>query len=115
MIELAVPVIAYGCGGADRTPPASVVVVGGSDEHTDGATAQRTAGIRACSNASQVSSSAIRCCGSMLSASIFDSAKNSASKPLMSDRYPPRVWALATRSAIRGSERNSSQRRRADR
>ena len=41
--------------------------------------------MRACSSASQVNSSAIRCCGSMLSASIFDSAKNSASKPLMSD------------------------------
>src|SRR3954452_14936264 len=66
--------------------------------------------MRAFSSASQVNSSAIRCCGSMLSASIFDSAKNSASKPLMSDRYPPRVRALATRSAIRGSSRNSSQR-----
>ncbi|SKU71188.1 Uncharacterised protein [Mycobacteroides abscessus subsp. abscessus] len=51
------------------------------------------AGIRAFSSASQVNSSAIRCCGSMLSASILDSVKNSASNPLMSLRYPPRVAA----------------------
>ncbi|CFE46539.1 Uncharacterised protein [Mycobacterium tuberculosis] len=44
------------------------------------------AGMRACSSASQVSSSAIRCCGSMLSASVLATAKNSESKPLMSFR-----------------------------
>ena len=68
------------------------------------------AGMRAFSSASQVNSSAIRCCGSRLSASIFDSAKNSASKPLMSLRYPPRVRALRIRSASRGSSMNSAQR-----
>ena len=62
------------------------------------------------SRASQVSSSTSRCCGSRLSASIFDSAKNSASKPLRSARYPPRVRALAMRSASRGSFMNSAQR-----
>ena len=68
------------------------------------------AGIWAPSSASQVNSRAIRCCGSMLSASIFDNAKNSASKPLRSLRYPPRVRAFAIRSASRGSSMNSAQR-----
>ena len=62
------------------------------------------------SSASQVSSRASRCWGSRLSASIFDNAKNSASKPLRSFRYPPRVRALAIRSANRGSSVNSDQR-----
>ena len=66
--------------------------------------------MRAYSNASQVNSRASRCCGSMLSASIFDSAKNSASKPLRSFRYPPRVRAFSIRSASRGSVMNSAQR-----
>ena len=46
----------------------------------------------------------------MLSASIFDSAKNSASKSLMFLMYPPRVRALRMRSASRGSSMNSDHR-----
>ena len=66
--------------------------------------------MRAFSSASQVSSRAIRCCGSMLSASIFDSEELGVKTLDVASRYPPRVRALRMRSASRGSSMNSAQR-----
>ncbi|RFZ56384.1 hypothetical protein DE4576_04816 [Mycobacterium marinum] len=46
-------------------------------------------GIPACSNASHATSSSRRCCGSILSASLAEISKKSASKASMSVRYEP--------------------------
>ncbi len=59
----------------------------------------------ACSSASQLTSSASRCCGSITSASRGETPKNSASKPGRSSRnVPSRVTSRST-AALRGSRR----------
>jgi hypothetical protein len=64
--------------------------------------ARRPGAMPACSSASQATSSATRCCGSISSASRGEMPKNSASNPATSSRKPPDLIALPTASAKEG-------------
>ena len=68
-------------------------------------------GIPACSNASQATSSSRRCCGSILSASLGEISKNSASKASMSGRNEPHRVVRASAAATSGEPSSNGSHR----